>query len=242
NPDNAKRYLDSLFAAMETGGDFDLTKIAHFNGGLFDGRRALRLDSGDVGLLIAAGSLDWSLIDPSIFGTLFERFLDPDKRGQIGAHYTDADKIMMIVKPVIIRPLREEWTEAKATIEKLVDEAHLKSGQAYRNAIAKAEEARSKFLERLRRATILDPACGSGNFLYLALQAVKDVELKANLECEAMGLAPRAPLVGPEIVSGIEINPLAAELGDAPDFVEVGEAGIAGDDAMRRQCRVQLVG
>jgi type II restriction/modification system DNA methylase subunit YeeA len=172
----------------------------------------LPLDSGDVGLLIAAGSLDWSLIDPSIFGTLFERFLDPNKRGQIGAHYTDAEKIMMIVNPVIVRPLREEWSTAKASIEKLVEEAHLKTGQSYRNAIAKAEEARSQFLERLRTVTILDPACGSGNFLYLALQAVKDVELKANLECEAMGLSPRVPTLGPEMVRGIEINPLAAEL------------------------------
>jgi type II restriction/modification system DNA methylase subunit YeeA len=197
---------------METGGDFDLTKIAHFNGGLFDGRRALPLDAGDIGLLIAAGSLDWSLIDPSIFGTLFERFLDPEKRGQIGAHYTDAEKIMMIVNPVVVQPLREEWVAAKTKIEKLVEEAHLKTGQAYRNAVTKAEEARSQFLERLRKVTILDPACGSGNFLYLALQAVKDIELRANLECEAMGLEPRAPAIGPEIVKGIEINPLAAEL------------------------------
>ena len=80
---------------MEHGGDFGLDKIAYFNGGLFDGRRALRLDSGDVGLLQAAAGLDWSQIDPTIFGTLFERFLDPDKRSQIGAHYTDPEKIMM---------------------------------------------------------------------------------------------------------------------------------------------------
>jgi type II restriction/modification system DNA methylase subunit YeeA len=211
-PENAQRYFDSLFAAMESGGDFDLTKIAHFNGGLFDGRRSLPLRSEEIGLLSAAGTLDWSVIDPSIFGTLFERFLDPGKRGQIGAHYTDAEKIMMIVNPVVVRPLREEWAETKRKLEKLVEDAQLKAGQAYRNAIARAEEVRSGYLERLRTLTILDPACGSGNFLYLALQAVKDIELKANLECEAMGLSPRAPAVGPEIVRGIEINPLAAEL------------------------------
>ena len=80
NPGRAKDYFDQLFSAMETGGEFDLTDIAWFNGGLFDGRRALRLDSDDISLLQAAASLDWSQIDPTIFGTLFERFLDPDKR------------------------------------------------------------------------------------------------------------------------------------------------------------------
>src|ERR1700724_4183731 len=109
---------------MENGGEFDLTDIAHFNGGLFDGRRAIQLDDGDIGLLVEAGNLDWSLIDPTIFGTLFERFLDPDKRAQIGAHYTDPDKIMMIVEPVILRPLRAEWEVAKAETQELVEAAH----------------------------------------------------------------------------------------------------------------------
>jgi type II restriction/modification system DNA methylase subunit YeeA len=210
--DRAQEYFNALFEAMEHGGEFDLTDIAHFNGGLFDGRRAIRLDDGDIGLLIAAASLDWSQIDPTIFGTLFERFLDPDKRAQIGAHYTDPDKIMMIVEPVILRPLRAEWEVAKAETQELVETAHLKKGRAFDNAMAKAEEPRAKFLERLRKVSILDPASGSGNFLYLALQGVKDIELKANLECEALGLSPRIPVIGPEIVHGIEINPLAAEL------------------------------
>jgi type II restriction/modification system DNA methylase subunit YeeA len=211
-PENAKRYFDGLFAAMEKGGDYDLTEIAHFNGGLFDGRRAMALQSDEIGLLQAAASLDWSQIDPTIFGTLFERFLDPDKRAQIGAHYTDPDKIMKIIEPVILRPLQEEWGAAKAEIEKLADQARLKRGKAFVNAMGKAEEARSRFIERLCQVTVLDSACGSGNFLCLALQGIKDIELRANLECETLGLAPRAPAVGPEIVRGIEINPLAAEL------------------------------
>src|SRR6202790_465780 len=211
-PDRAQENFNSLFEAMEHGGEFDLTDIAHFNGGLFDGRRAIRLDCGDIGLLIAAASLDWSQIDPTIFGTLFERFLDPDKRAQIGAHYTDPEKIMMIVEPVILRPLRAEWEIARADTEKLVEAAHLKKGRAFDNAMAKAEEPRAKFLERLRKVTILDPACGSGNFLYLALQGVKDLELKANLKCGSRALTPPIPVIGPEIVHGIEINPLAAEL------------------------------
>jgi hypothetical protein len=116
----AQYYLNKLFEAMESGGDFDLNDIAWFNGGLFDGRRALRLDEGDIGLLVAAGSLDWSLIDPSIFGTLFERFLDPDKRAQIGAHYTNQDKIDRIIEPVILRPLNGEWAIAKDEIKKFI--------------------------------------------------------------------------------------------------------------------------
>jgi type II restriction/modification system DNA methylase subunit YeeA len=215
-PEKAQNYFNHLFSAMETGGEFDLTDIAWFNGGLFDGRRSLPLDSGDIGLLQAAASLDWSQIDPTIFGTLFERFLDPDKRAQIGAHYTDPQKIMRIVEPVVLRPLRDEWLAAKEEIERIL------SGEATPPLRAKtrrrmtrleaSEEIRSRFLDRLQKVSILDPACGSGNFLYLALQGVKDIENKANLECEALGLAPRALLVGPEIVHGIELNRLAAEL------------------------------
>jgi type II restriction/modification system DNA methylase subunit YeeA len=215
-PERARKYLNDLFAAMEIGGEYDLSDIAHFNGGLFDGRRALPLEKDDIALLVAASDLDWGLIDPSIFGTLFERFLDPDKRAQIGAHYTDQEKIAKLIEPVILRPLREEWGTAKTEIESLL------AGQKTPPMLAKkrrrmthqeaAEEVRSRYLERLRKLQILDPACGSGNFLYLALQGVKDLENKANLECEAMGLPSRMLFVGPEILHGIEVNPLAAEL------------------------------
>jgi hypothetical protein len=140
NPDETIDDFNELFSAMEKGGRFGLEKIAFFNGGLFDGRPALRLESGDIGLLIAAGSLDWGQIDPTIFGTLFERFLDPDKRAQIGAHYTDPEKIMMIVEPVILRPLRAEWEIARAETEKLVEVAHVKKGRAFDNAMVKAED------------------------------------------------------------------------------------------------------
>lgn len=215
-PERARKYLNELFAAMEIGGDFDLNDIAWFNGGLFDGRRALPLDKADIALLGAAGDLDWSQIDPSIFGTLFERFLDPDKRAQIGAHYTDQEKIAKLIEPVILRPLREEWGIAKAQIESMLA-GHLKPPMLAkkRRRMTRqeaAEEVRSRYLERLRNLHILDPACGSGNFLYLALQGVKDLENKANLECEILGLPSRLPFVGPEILHGIEINPLAAEL------------------------------
>ena len=224
NPAEARDLFDQLFTAMERGGRFGLDKIAWFNGGLFDGRRALPLDSGEIGLLQAAASLDWSQIDPTIFGTLFERFLDPGKRKQIGAHYTDAGKIMMIVEPVVLRPLRDEWSAAKAEIEAIMRDAEKRRpvvfGRGARGAvdramapfIGKAEDVRSRFMARLRAVQVLDPACGSGNFLYLALQGLRDIEYRANLECEALGLPPKPLAVGPENLLGIEINPVAAEL------------------------------
>ncbi|MFG1183253.1 class I SAM-dependent DNA methyltransferase [Xanthobacter aminoxidans] len=215
-PSKARGYLNDLFHAMEKGGDFALTDVMHFNGGLFDGRRALPLDEGDIGLLIVADSLDWSLIDPTIFGTLFERFLDPKKRAQIGAHYTDADKIGRIIDPVILRPLRAEWEVSKEKIVGLLDGSRpppmRKKERRRMTRDEAAEEVRSAFIEKLCNLRILDPACGSGNFLYLALQGVKDIENLANLDCEMLGLKSRWPAVGPEILLGIEVNALAAEL------------------------------
>jgi type II restriction/modification system DNA methylase subunit YeeA len=215
-PDRAIGYLNKLFEAMERGGEFDLTDVAWFNGGLFDGRRALRLDDGDLGLLIAADSLDWALIDPTIFGTLFERFLDPEKRAQIGAHYTDPEKIMRLVDPVILRPLRQEWERSRQEIVELLSgnrKPPMRKQQSRRMTREEAAaEVRFRFTERLRKLRILDPACGSGNFLYLALQGVKDIEHRANLDCEMLGLLPQLPLVGPEILHGIEMNMMAAEL------------------------------
>jgi type I restriction-modification system DNA methylase subunit len=222
-PDQAKTFLTRLFDDMAEGGDFDLENILKFNGGLFDGRSPLALQQPEISLMFAAASLDWSLIDPTIFGTLFERFLDPDKRAQIGAHYTDPDKIEMIVEPVVLRPLRAEWETAKAKIEAIMAPALEGSGiggkgvsaaikKRFEATRAKAEIERDAFIDRLCALRILDPACGSGNFLYLALQGVKDIEWRAILDCEALGLGMAVPRVDPQILHGIEINPFAAEL------------------------------
>jgi hypothetical protein len=190
--EHAKAMLDDMFSAMATkGGRVGNEFIAYFNGGLFDGQAALPLDDGDLGLLVAVGSMRWAEIDPSIFGTLFERFLDPAKRAQIGAHYTDAKKILQIVDPVVMRPLEAEWAEVKERIEKLASLAQEKGPRA--KEWAKAEEERGRFLERLASLRILDPACGSGNFLYMALQRVKDLEFRVNNECEKLGLSAGPP-------------------------------------------------
>ncbi|MEP0316876.1 MAG: class I SAM-dependent DNA methyltransferase [Hyphomonas sp.] len=212
-PERAQKYLSDLFGAMQSGGEFGLDDIPWFNGGLFDSGDALPLDRDDVELAIEAAKLDWSDIDPSILGTLFERGLDPSKRSQLGAHYTDRDKIMMIVRPVIIEPLSIEWETVKAKIADEMEKSRTaKSEGAKTQAYNRAVKAHSDFIEKLSKFRVLDPACGSGNFLYLSLKALKDIEHKANVEAEALGLSRGFPRVGPEAVKGIELNPYAAEL------------------------------
>lgn len=201
-----------LFEAMRKGGRIDFKKIEWFNGGLFDTDGTLPLEKADILDLIEASKLDWSDIDPSILGTLFERGLDPDKRSQLGAHYTDRDKIMMIVRPVIVEPLLVEWATIKAQIEAELAKAAATIGATKTKATNEANRLRITFMERLTAFRVLDPACGSGNFLYLALLELKNLEHRVNLECEAMGLPREFPRIGPEAVLGIELNPYAAEL------------------------------
>ena len=208
-PDHASR----LFGAMATGGDVGFEPVALFNGGLFDDDTALPLDREEIETALSTAALDWSEIDPSILGTLFERGLDPDKRSQLGAHYTDRDKIMSIVDPVIVRPLLAEWETAKSGIAAMVERADAAGSQAVQTRLRRqADQALRTFLERLRIFSVLDPACGSGNFLYLALHALKDIEHQVQLEAEMLGLPRGFPAVGPANVKGIEINAYAAEL------------------------------
>ena len=212
-PDEFAALARDLFGAMSTGGRSGFEAVAWFNGGLFDDDAALPLDQAGIETTLKAAALDWSEIDPSILGTLFERGLDPDKRSQLGAHYTDRDKIMRIIEPVVVRPWLAEWESAKAEIA-----AELKRAAAARSRAARtkrhreAERRYRAFLNRQRAFTVLDPACGSGNFLYLAIQALKDLEHHVQLEAEAMGFQRAFPETGPANVKGIEINPYAAEM------------------------------
>ena len=213
DPEKFEGYARRLFGAMATGGDVGFERVAWFNGGLFDDDTALPLDHEGIGTALTAATLDWSEIDPSILGTLFERGLDPDKRSQLGAHYTDRDKIMRIVDPVIVRPLLAEWEAAKAGLADRLERADGAGSRAAQTRLRRqADQALRTFLERLRKFTVLDPACGSGNFLYLALHALKDIEHRVQLEAEVLGLERGFPAVGPANVKGIELNAYAAEL------------------------------
>ena len=207
-----------LFGAMANkDGMVGFEPVNWFNGGLFDDDTALPLQREEIDTALRAAALDWSEIDPSVFGTLFERGLDPDKRSQLGAHYTDRDKIMRIVEPVIVRPLLAEWeTEKEKIAAAIAKEDKARPARRRRRTgpvrISASQGLLNAFLKRLQDFTVLDPACGSGNFLYLALHALKDIEHRVQLEAEAMGLERSFPAVGPANVKGIEINAYAAEL------------------------------
>jgi len=231
-PAQMQAQLGKLFEAMRDGGLFGVDAVPWFNGGLFREIAVPPLAEPDVAALKAASALDWSAIDATIFGTLFERGLDPAKRSQLGAQFTDAATIWRLVQPVVQRPLLAEWTKAKATIAALIEKRDLLRAEAetipsrtkalkekYARVRTRANEAEraaqalfNEFLERLRDYRVLDPACGSGNFLYLALRCLKDIEHQVNLEAEALGLERQHDLTGPHNVLGIELNEYAAEL------------------------------
>ena len=206
-PEAFAGHARTLFGAMATGGWVGFEEVAWFDGGLFDDDSALSLEQAEIETVLATADLDWSEIDPSILGTLFERGLDPRKRAQLGAHYTDRDKIMLIVEPVIVRPLLAEWETAKVEIAACLERSSTaRSNSRASAALGQAQRRLREFLERLRGFTVLDPACGSGNFLYLALHALKDLEHQVQLEAATMGLPRTFPEIGPASVKGIEIN------------------------------------
>ncbi|MCY4521283.1 MAG: N-6 DNA methylase [Caldilineaceae bacterium] len=212
-PNDFVLNAQQLFQAMAVGSKVGFESVAWFNGGLFDDDTALPLKKAEIATVLETATLDWADIDPAILGTLFERGLDPDKRSQLGAHYTDRDMIMRIIEPVITAPWLAEWETTRKDIEQHLARAETAKTASTRNRRrGQADSALNTFLERLRRFTVLDPACGSGNFLYLALNTLKDLEHLVQLEAEALGLAPGLRFIGPQNVTGIEINPYAAEL------------------------------
>ncbi|WP_198391892.1 class I SAM-dependent DNA methyltransferase [Burkholderia ubonensis] len=231
-PNNLQKMLIDLFEKMQDGGNFGVDDIPWFNGGLFKQIEVPELTESEIATLSRAASNDWRFIDAGIFGTLFERGLDPSKRAQLGAHYTDTDTIMKIVDAAIRRPLQTEWSKILTEISGLLSNRDVRRARAkgipsstsalktrYARIRTRANEDERKaqslfsgFLQRLNAFRVLDPACGSGNFLYIALKCLKDIEYLANVEAEQAGLQRQLPVTGPHNVLGIEINEYASEL------------------------------
>ena len=216
-----------LFAAMATGGFFGVETIKHVDGGLFNDDSVLLLDADSLRILAEVCGLNWSAIEPVILGTLFERGLDPDKRSQLGAHFTAKDDILLVVEPVLMAPLRREWVEIQAQVRLLADQlgALDEAADAERTAAARTQRRGKRtllrgkalallaaFREKLAAVQILDPACGSGNFLYVALWLLLDLEKAVINLAATLGEPISLPLVSPAQLHGIEINPYAYEL------------------------------
>ena len=220
DPAKFGRFLGQLFEAMAKGGEFGLETILHFNGNLFDDATVPALSDKEVAEITEAAKLDWSAVEPSIFGTLFERGLDPAKRSQLGAHFTGKEDIDVLVDAVVMQPLRREWDETKQIVEALLTTGKKKPGAApvplnpaaKKKAMGEAEALIQRFLTRLQSVKVLDPACGSGNFLYVALQKLKDLEKTVILHSMDSGLASFFPMIGPWQLYGIELNPYAHDL------------------------------
>ncbi|AZI45353.1 class I SAM-dependent DNA methyltransferase (plasmid) [Deinococcus psychrotolerans] len=190
---------------MQHGGEFWGSDVRHFNGGLFDDGFALPVTAPDADALVAAAKLDWAEVEPAIFGTLFEDSLDAKTRSQRGAHYTSVPDIERVVDPVLMLDLNREWEGVKAETAKL---AAMRSGQ--RHAVTQLQA----FQGRLGAVHVLDPACGSGNFLYVALKKLLDLEHEVRLTAFEYGAGDfdLPPLVHPRQTLGIEVEPFAHEL------------------------------
>ena len=215
--------LSDLFLRMsdrEVGRFFGNERVEWFNGGLFDGADVIPCTRGELRAMHDAALLDWSRVEPAILGTLFERGLDPDKRGQLGAHYTDREKILMVVEPVVLDPLRREFAAVRERVDALMagrEPTSLTLEGRRRERLPAwerdAEAAWRAFIERLRAVRVLDPACGSGNFLYVTLRLLKDLEQEAiRWGAERLRIPGEFPRVAPHNVLGIELNAYAKEL------------------------------
>ena len=194
--------IGNLFGQMAGGGMFGATQIAHFNGDLFSDAETVELSESALQRLEEATRRNWRNIEPSIFGTLFERALDASKRAHLGAHYTSADDIMLVIDPVVMAPLRAEWEEVQREVGNLLVEEN-------RDA---ASVRLAAFQQRLFEVEVLDPACGSGNFLYLALRSLLDLEKEVIDFAAANDWKDMRPTVKPDQMLGLEVNAYAAEL------------------------------
>ncbi|XUY26298.1 class I SAM-dependent DNA methyltransferase [Agrobacterium sp. rho-8.1] len=202
--------MEDLWKAMDEGG-FTATirqKVKKFNGEFFKNRKALKLAKEEIGELVAAANHDWKDVEPAIFGTFLEQALDPTDRRKLGAHYTPRAYVERLVIATVIDPLRAEWDNARSTADRQKAE-----GKA--DAAIKTVQA---FHDTLCETRVLDPACGTGNFLYVSLELMKRLEgevLEALVNLGGQeGLALETHTVDPHQFLGIEVNPRAAAIAE----------------------------
>lgn len=207
HPEHAEPTLKSLWEVMNTGGFSPvlMQDLKRFNGGLFKDADALPLNDMQLGLLIEAAEADWKQVEPAIFGTLLERALDKRQRHKLGAHYTPRAYVERLVTPTIMEPLREDWRDVQTAVQRLTEDD--KSD----DALQLVRDFHSKLCE----IRVLDPACGSGNFLYVALEMMKRLEGEVTALLSELGETQTSFItVDPHQFLGIELNPWAANVAE----------------------------
>lgn len=209
HPEHLQHQLSALWAAMDKG-EFSPAlgvPLRQFNGYLFKDRSAIPIDAEELEVLIQAGEHVWTEVEPAIFGTLLERALNPKERAKLGAHYTPRAYVERLVGPTIMEPLRADWDGVRGAAATLIDEG--KAGEARAHVEA--------FHARLAQTKVLDPACGTGNFLYVAMARMKELEgevldLLVELGDDQYVAEITGHTITPENFLGIEINPRAAAI------------------------------
>ena len=207
DPEHVAPSLEALWQTMDSGGFSPVLRreLAHFNGFLFKETSALPVNNYQLGLLIRAAQRDWREVEPAIFGTLMERALSAKERHKLGAHFTPRAYVERLVTPTILEPLRGDWLDVQAAAVKLQDDG-------------KTDEAIDlirDFKRSLCNVRVLDPACGSGNFLYVALEGMKRLEGEVAEALKGLGETQSdAFTVDPSQFFGIEINPWAAQIAE----------------------------
>ncbi|MEW6467214.1 MAG: DNA methyltransferase, partial [Pseudomonadota bacterium] len=225
-PQTLVQMLRVFWQGLDAGG-FNAAiaaEVLRFNGKLFKGAGedgyVLPLDASQIDGLLRAARANWTEVEPAIFGTLLERALDPTERHALGAHYTPRAYVERLVLPTVIEPLRADWAHAQAAAVLLAREADtLPEG---RKRDARLEEARAelrRFHHQLCTLRVLDPACGSGNFLYVTLEHLKRLEAEVLDQLQQLGqtqdrLALEGETVTVQQLRGIELNPRAAALAE----------------------------
>lgn len=199
--------VKKLWEVMNTGGFSAALRddLLKFNGGLFENSDALPIDEDQLALLTEAARAEWQDVEPAIFGTLLERALDPHERHKLGAHYTPRAYVERLIMPTVIEPLRDDWENVKAAAVAL----------AKKGGVKDAIRELKAFHHKLCGTRVLDPACGSGNFLYVAMEHMKRLEgevldLMAEMGEKNYLLELGSHTVDPQQFLGIEVNPRGA--------------------------------
>ena len=213
---------EELFAKMNTGGVSLVGRIPYFNGGVFSDSEAPDLNLECLQLLVQTARADWSEADPAIFGSLFEGVIDPTRRSQLGAHYTPAPDILDVIEPVIIEPLKREWNAIRDEIQPVLESYYQSKASQTKTlfdtplGVAERRVAKGKieaFLERLSQIRVLDPACGSGNFLYLTQQRLLEFEAEVRAKLEPLNEGRPVPSrIHPRQFYGIDISEYSPEI------------------------------